>query len=109
MPIIDLVDIDNASDEVKEAVKKHLDKGYTITNEKRTLLHNVPAFEALEVKSYEMSKERQIFLSMQSLLKTIALCAQHFIKSTWNQSDLILTIPIIQRKKNLSLNMQERL
>ena len=63
MPIIDLVDIETASDDVKEAVRKHLEKGYTITNEKRTLLHNVPAFEALEVKSYEMSKELQKFIT----------------------------------------------
>ena len=60
--IISLVDIEQASDEVKDAVKKHLDDGYQITNEKRTLLHNVKAFEALEVKSYEMSRELKRFI-----------------------------------------------
>lgn len=63
MGIVSLVDVDNASDEVKEAVKKHLEDGHTITNEKRTLLHNVPAFLALEGKSYEMSAELQKFIS----------------------------------------------
>ena len=63
MSIVSLVDIDNASDEVKEAVKKHLEGGHTITNEKRTLLHNVPSFWALEGKSYEMSEELKKFIS----------------------------------------------
>ncbi len=63
MSVISLIDIDNASDEVKEAVKKHLEDGHTITNEKRTLLHNVPAFWALEGKSYEMSAELKKFIT----------------------------------------------
>ena len=63
MSVISLIDIDNASDEVKEAVKKHLDDGHTITNEKRTLLHNVPALWALEGKSYEMSAELKKFIT----------------------------------------------
>lgn len=63
MSVISLVEIDNASDEVKEAIKKHLGEGHTITNEKRTLLHNVPAFWALEGKSYEMSDELKKFIT----------------------------------------------
>ena len=63
MSIVSLVDVDNASEEVKEAVKKHLEGGYKITNEKRTLLHNVPAFWALEGKSYEMSNELKRFIT----------------------------------------------
>jgi hypothetical protein len=50
MPIVSLIDIDHASDQVKEAVQKHLMDGHTITNEKRTLLHNIPSFWALEGK-----------------------------------------------------------
>lgn len=63
MSVISLVDIDNASEEVKAAVKKHLEDGHTITNEKRTLLHNVPSFWALEGKSYEMSAELKKFIT----------------------------------------------
>ena len=63
MSVISLVDIDDASEEVKEAVKKHLEDGHTITNEKRTLLHNVPSFWALEGKSYEMSAELKKFIT----------------------------------------------
>ncbi len=63
MSIISLVDVDNASDDVKEAVARHLADGHTITNEKRTLLHNVLSFWALEGKSYEMSAELKKFIS----------------------------------------------
>ena len=63
MSIVSLVDVENASDEVKNAVYKHLSGGHTLTNEKRTLLHNVPAFWALEGKSYEMSAELKKFIS----------------------------------------------
>ena len=63
MPIVSLIDIDHASDQVKEAVQKHLMDGHTITNEKRTLLHNIPSFWALEGKSYEISAELKKFIS----------------------------------------------
>lgn len=66
MPVISLVDIDNASEEVKAAVRQHLADGHTITNEKRTLLHNVPAFWALEGKSYEMSAELKKFITARA-------------------------------------------
>lgn len=63
MPIVSLIDIDHASDQVKETVQKHLMDGHTITNEKRTLLHNIPSFWALEGKSYEISAELKKFIS----------------------------------------------
>ena len=63
MPIVSLIDIDHASDQAKEAVQKHLMDGHTITNEKRTLLHNIPSFWALEGKSYEISAELKKFIS----------------------------------------------
>ena len=63
MDIVSLVDIDNASDEIKEAIRRHTAEGHKITNEKRTLLHNVPSFWALEGKSYEMSAELKKFIS----------------------------------------------
>ena len=63
MPIIDLIDLENAPADAKEAAERHLAKGYSMTNEKRTLLHNVTAFEALEGMSYEVSKELKKFIS----------------------------------------------
>ncbi len=63
MDIVSLIDIDNASQEVKDAINKHVADGHSITNEKRTLLHNIPSFWALEGKSYELSAELKKFIS----------------------------------------------
>ena len=59
MPRIKEIDLENASQEVKKAVEEHLAKGHRITAEKRTLLHNVPAFLALEESSYMLDAELQ--------------------------------------------------
>ena len=63
MDIVSLIDIDNASQEVKDAINRHVADGHSITNEKRTLLHNIPSFWALEGKSYELSAELKKFIS----------------------------------------------
>jgi hypothetical protein len=63
MDIVSLIDIDNASQEVKDAINRHVAEGHSITNEKRTLLHNIPSFWALEGKSYELSAELKKFIS----------------------------------------------
>ncbi|MBQ8161650.1 MAG: hypothetical protein IJ083_13020 [Clostridia bacterium] len=59
MPRILPINPDTASEQVREAVRNHLDMGYHLTNEKRTLLHNVTAFEALEAQSYAVDRELQ--------------------------------------------------
>ncbi len=63
MAIIDKIDLKNTTKEVTDAIEKHIKEGYTVTNEKLTLLHNVPCFEALEVQSYRIDKELQKFVS----------------------------------------------
>lgn len=57
MPRISTIDPVNSSPEVKAAVSDHLQRGYRLTNEKLTLLHNVTAFDALEVQSYAVDRE----------------------------------------------------
>ena len=59
MPRIAKIDLNSASPEVKAAIDAHLSEGYTLTNEKLTLLHNVTAFNALEVQSYALDRELQ--------------------------------------------------
>lgn len=59
MPRIAKIDLNSASKEVKAAVDVHLSEGYRLTNEKLTLLHNVTAFNALEVQSYALDRELQ--------------------------------------------------
>ena len=48
-----------ASPEAQAAVEEHLRQGYRLTNEKKTLLYNAAAFEALEVRSYAVDRELQ--------------------------------------------------
>ena len=59
MPRITEIDIETAPQHVKDTVSEHLAKGHRITSEKRTLLHNVPAFLALEESSYTLDAELQ--------------------------------------------------
>ncbi|MBR1584928.1 MAG: hypothetical protein IJ662_05250 [Clostridia bacterium] len=57
MPRISKINLETASPEVKRAIDAHIAQGYRVTNEKLTLLHNVPCFEALEVQSYAVDRE----------------------------------------------------
>ncbi len=59
--VISLVDPAAAPEDVRRAAQAHLAKGYRLTNEKRTLLHNAVAFEALEGMSYAVSAEMKKF------------------------------------------------
>jgi alkylhydroperoxidase family enzyme len=59
--VIPLVDLSQAPEDIQRAAQAHLDKGYRMTNEKRTLLHNAVAFEALEGMSYAVSAEMKKF------------------------------------------------
>ena len=53
------IDPETASDEVKEAIRSHLAEGHALTNEKKTLLHNVAAFKAVEEASYDLDDDLQ--------------------------------------------------
>ena len=57
MPRITEINLENASDEVRATIDAHVAKGHRITNEKLTLLHNVPSFLALEESSYTLADE----------------------------------------------------
>ena len=89
MPRIPLIDPDHANEEVKHAVSEHLAQGYRITNEKRTLLHNVTAFHALEVESYAVDRELQRLVGKRaadffeyaiSLQNDCVVCSAYFGK-----------------------------
>lgn len=56
---ISKIDPETAPAEVKEAIAKHIADGHKITNEKLTLLHNVNAFNAVEVASYGLDDDLQ--------------------------------------------------
>ena len=59
MPRITPLSPAEASPEAQAAVEEHLRQGYRLTNEKKTLLYNAAAFEALEVRSYAVDRELQ--------------------------------------------------
>ena len=60
-PVISLVNYETAPEPIRQAAEAHLAKGYRMTNEKRTLLHNATAFNALEGMSYAVSAEMKKF------------------------------------------------
>ncbi len=57
MERITKINLETASEEVRAAAEAHKAKGYRITNQKLTLLHNVTAFQALEDQSYALDRE----------------------------------------------------
>ena len=59
MPRIVPLNPADMSPEAQAAVDEHLRQGYRLTNEKKTLLHNAIAFEALEAQSYAVDRELQ--------------------------------------------------
>ena len=89
MPRVPLFDLSNASPEVLSAVRKHLDMGYRLTNEKKTLLHSLPCFEALEAESYRIDRLLQgivgkraadLFEYAVSIENDCLVCSVYFVK-----------------------------
>lgn len=89
MPRISKINPDIAPEHVKKAIDDHVAAGYRITNEKLTLLHNVTAFNALEVQSYELDKELQRLIGKRaadffeyaiSLENDCIVCSTYFEK-----------------------------
>lgn len=89
MPRIQPLDITEASPAAQTAIQEHLRQGYRLTNEKRTLLHNAVAFEALEAQSYAVDKELQRLVGKRaadffeyaiSLQNDCVVCSTYFGK-----------------------------
>ena len=53
------IDPQHAPREVQEAIRQHLEEGHQLTSEKKTLLHSVAAFRAVEEASYDLDDELQ--------------------------------------------------
>ena len=89
MARISLIDLDHANEEVKKVVADHVADGYRITNEKLTLLHHIPSFEALELESYKLDRELQKIVGKRaadfyeyaiSLQNDCLVCSTYFTK-----------------------------
>ena len=59
MPRITEIDPGKATGRIKALIDEHVAAGHALTGEKRTLLHNAVAFEALESSSYALDDELQ--------------------------------------------------
>lgn len=66
MPRIEMIEPGSASEEARRAAEAHIARGYRLTNEKRTLLHNAVAFRALEEESYALDRELQKFVGKRA-------------------------------------------
>ena len=59
MARISEINPETASEEVKKVIAEHIADGHRITNVKRTMLHHIPSFKALEAGSYELDDDLQ--------------------------------------------------
>ncbi len=83
MAIISEINPETAPASIQKIIADHLAEGHALTAEKRTLLHNAAAFNAVEAGSYALDDELQRpigkraadFLNMPSPRRTAALCA----------------------------------
>ena len=57
MARVSKINPESAPESVKNAIQAHIAQGRKITNEKLTLLHNVNAFNAVEVGSYNLDDD----------------------------------------------------
>ena len=57
MARISEINIETAPEAIQKIVADHVAEGHTITAEKRTLLHNAAAFNAVEAGSYALDDE----------------------------------------------------
>lgn len=83
------IDINQASADVKKVVDDHIAGGHRITSEKRTLLHNIIAFQALEESSYTLDEELQRLIGKRaadfyeyaiSIENDCLVCSTYFTK-----------------------------
>ena len=65
-PVISEIDPETAPEEIKKIIEAHLAEGYQLTGEKRTLLHNGPAFNAVEGGSYAVAKELERYIGRRA-------------------------------------------
>ncbi len=110
MAIVSKIDPETVPAEVREAIRQHLEKGYKLTNEKLTLLHNVAAFEAIEEGSYAVDRELQRIVGERaanffeyaiSVQNECLVCTTYFKKLLDSQGIDIHTFEFTEEEKLL--------
>ena len=67
MPGISEINPETAPEAIQKIIADHLADGHALTAEKRTLLHNAAAFNAVEAGSYALDDELQRLIALRSL------------------------------------------
>lgn len=94
MAIISEINPETAPASIQKIIADHLAEGHALTAEKRTLLHNAAAFNAVEAGSYALDDELQ---------RLIGKCAADFFEYAISQTNGCLVCSIYFRnllKKN---------
>lgn len=53
------IDVEKASDEIKDILKEHVARGHRVTNVKRIILNHLPSFKSLELGQYDLDDDLQ--------------------------------------------------
>ncbi|MBR1523767.1 MAG: hypothetical protein IJ641_04855 [Lachnospiraceae bacterium] len=59
MARISEIDVEKASDEIKELLREHVESGHRVTNVKRIILNHLPSFKSLELGQYDLDDDLQ--------------------------------------------------
>lgn len=94
MARISEINLETAPEATKKVVEDHIASGHRITNVKRTMLHHVPSFLALEAGSYDLDDDLQrligkldgdIFEYAISTENECLVCSMYFIRLLKNE------------------------
>lgn len=114
---ISMIDPETASPEVKAEIARHTAEGHKITNEKRTLLHNIHAFRAVEEASYALDDDLQrligkldgdLFEYAVSVSNDCLVCTTYFSKLLREEHHLDPNHFVLTHRQELLMNFGKK-
>ncbi len=115
---ISMIDPQTAPENVQEVIRRHLAGGHQLTNEKRTLLHNVNAFLAIEEASYTLDRDLQerigkldadLFEYAISVSNECLVCTTYFSRLLREEHHLDPSDFKLNRRQELLMNYARKL
>ena len=115
---ISMIDPQTAPENVQEVIRRHLAQGHQLTNEKRTLLHNVNAFLAIEEASYTLDRDLQerigkldadLFEYAISVSNECLVCTTYFSRLLREEHHLDPSDFKLTRRQELLMNYARKL
>ncbi|MDD6363403.1 MAG: hypothetical protein PUG18_09190 [Lachnospiraceae bacterium] len=115
---ISMIDPQAAPENVQEVIRRHLAGGHQLTNEKRTLLHNVNAFLAIEEASYTLDRDLQerigkldadLFEYAISVSNECLVCTTYFSRLLREEHHLDPSDFKLTRRQELLMNYARKL